>query len=315
MSFADILAVSGGIIGALLLYYGADFLVDGGVALATRCRVPKLLIGLTLVAFGTSAPELVVSIDAAWKNAGDIASGNVVGSNICNIALILGVSALISPLTASKALFRIDMPFLTASTLLFAAIGYFGGGVSRLAASVLLGVFIAYMTIRVLLAPGEFSAAAEENTDKTPGVVKALVLAFSGLAALIAGAKLFVNGAIVLARLAGIGEAVIALTVVALGTSLPELAASAMAAWKKETDIAVGNVVGSNLFNILLIMSIAPLVRPLKTPGIVAADLAVMCALVVLLWGMMFFRGKVGRIEGAILLTIYVGYVVSLFVR
>ncbi|MCQ2377659.1 MAG: calcium/sodium antiporter [Victivallaceae bacterium] len=303
--------IFGGAIGAALLYYGADFLVDGGVALAERCRVPKLIIGLTLVAFGTSAPELVVSIDAALNDAGDIAAGNVIGSNICNVALILGVSALIAPLAVSKSLSRVDMPFLTIATFGFAGIEYFCGGVSRLQAALLLALFVLYLAVRLIFSPGRFEEAAGKS-DARPGIVKALLLTAGGIAALVIGAKLFVRGAVVLAQLARIGEAVIALTVVALGTSLPELATSAVAAWKRETEIAIGNVVGSNLFNILLIMSIAPLAKPLKTPGIVTADLAVMCVLVVLLWGMLRLRGRIGKVEGALLLAIYAGYVVSL---
>ncbi len=312
----DLLVISGGVLGAVLLYYGADFLVVGGAALAERCRVPKLLIGLTLVAFGTSAPELVVSIDAALENAGDIAAGNVVGSNICNIALILGVSACIAPLGVSKSLFKVDMPFLALATLLFAGIeGYFVG-VSRWTAAILLAVFIIYLTVRIAISPGEFVAAASADKDAVrQSVWRSLMLTVAGLAALVVGAKLFVNGAVVLARLVGISEAVIALTIVALGTSLPELATSAVAAWKHETEIAIGNVVGSNLFNILLIMSIAPLVRPIATPGILTMDIAVMCALVAVLWLMMAFKRELGRLDGVILLILYAGYITLLAVR
>ncbi|MCQ2352112.1 MAG: calcium/sodium antiporter [Victivallaceae bacterium] len=312
----DALLISGGVLGAVLLYYGADFLVSGGVALAERCRVPKLLIGLTLVAFGTSAPELVVSIDAALKNSGDIAAGNVIGSNICNIALILGVSACIAPLGVSRFLFKVDMPILAFATLLFAGIEFFFKGVSRWSAALLLMVFIVYLTVRIAISPGEFVEAAESEKDEKPkSVWLALLLTAAGLAALVGGAKLFVNGAVVLARLAGISEAVIALTIVALGTSLPELATSAVAAWKRETEIAVGNVVGSNLFNILLIMSIAPLVRPFATPGILTADLAAMCALVGVLYLMMTRKRQLGRFDGVILLLLYAGYVTVLAMR
>ena len=158
-------------------------------------------------------------------------------------------------------------------------------------------------------------AAKDGKSSAALSVVKALSLTCGGLAALVIGARLFVVGAVTLARLVHISEAVIALTIVALGTSLPELATSAVAAWKGETEIAVGNVVGSNLFNILFIMSVAPLARPLATPGIAAADIAVMCALVVLLWAMMLFRNKLGKVEGALLLAVYTGYVTSLVLR
>ncbi len=310
----DLLWIAGGVFGAVLLYFGADFLVDGGAALAERCHVPKLLIGLTLVAFGTSAPELVVSIDAALKNAGDIAAGNIVGSNICNIALILGVSACIATLGVSKSLFYLDMPFLLVVTFGFAGIEYLYGGVSRRAGAILLALFVIYLVVRIVIAPGEFVAAADDDAKPKP-IWRSLLSTVAGLIALIAGAKLFVNGAVVLARFAGVSEAVIALTIVALGTSLPELATSAVAAWKRETDIAVGNVVGSNLFNIMLIMSVAPLVRPLATPGIVWIDVAVMCALVLLLWVMMLFKRKITRLDGIILLIVYIGYIAMLAMR
>lgn len=310
---SDYLLICGGVLGTVLLYYGADLLIRGGVALAAICRVPKLIIGLTLVAFGTSAPELVVSVDAALRSAGDIAAGNVVGSNICNIALILGVSALISELSCQKSLLKLDLPFLTGVSVLFVCFCLFWHGIGRLGGGILLAIFCLYLFVRIKY----FSSALREvaGDSKMISLPAALFFAIIGLAGLVGGAKLFVGGAVVLAKLAGLSEAFIALTVVSLGTSLPELATSAVAAWKGESDIAIGNVVGSNLFNILLIMSITPLIHPVTTVGVGVADLLLMLLITAILYLLMQISGKLRRREGAILLLIYIGYIFFLIRR
>jgi len=305
-----------GVVGACLLCFGADFLVRGGAALARAIGIPTLVIGLTVVAFGTSAPELVVSIDAAYRGAGDISIGNVVGSNICNIALILGVSALVRPLPVNKSLFKLDLPMMIASALLLTLWCVLRGGVSSVGGLVFCVLLAAYLARRFYNArhdPAEAAVLAAE-ADEAPRMrwYAALPLTLVGVAMLIAGGKLFVNGAVTAARLLKVSEAVIGLTVVALGTSLPELATGVAAALRGECDIAVGNVIGSNLFNVLCILGISPLVSPLRSRNVTIFDFGVMVGCSLLLYVMMLTGKVISRREGGVLLGIYVLYVAKL---
>lgn len=308
-----------GIAGVALLYFGAEYLIKGGVSIAKKLGVSPLLIGLTLVAFGTSAPELVVSIQAALSNKGDIAVGNVVGSNICNVALILGLCALLKPIATNEKLFKLDMPLLMGASILFAGF-YFadGRGINFWQGAVMFSILIVYLVWSFYQdkksGGGELAEAAEEEGgDKPYPVWLALIMVVGGLAGLVLGARCFVGSATYFAKAMGVSEAVIGLTIVALGTSLPELATSVVAVIKNERDIAVGNVVGSNIFNILVIMGIAPMVSDLHAPNINMVDLAVMLALVPVLWIMMKTGKKVSRTEGGILLAVYIAYTVWLF--
>ena len=249
------LQITGGIAGIALLYYGAEFLIKGGVSIALKLKVPALVIGLTLVAFGTSAPELVVSVDATLKGSGDISIGNVVGSNICNIALILGLSVLIAPLAVQKKLLRFDLPLLTAVSILLMIFLLSSQGITRWQGIIFFTGIVVY-TVYSIYAGKKDGADGDDdvvNSKIYPYWLSAAMVA-GGLAGLIIGAKLFVNAAIFIARAGGVSDAVIGLTVVALGTSLPELATSVVAAFKNEHDIAIGNVIGSNIFNILCIL-------------------------------------------------------------
>lgn len=309
-----------GILGVALLYFGAEYLIRGGVAIAKKLGVSPLLIGLTLVAFGTSAPELVVSIQAALSDSGDIAVGNVVGSNICNIALILGLCALLKPVVTNTKLFKLDMPLLLGASILF-SIFYFmdGRGLNFWQGAVMFSILIAYLIWSFYQdkksGGGELSAAAEEEGgDGNTPVWLALIMVAGGLTGLILGARCFVSSAIYFAQAMGVSQAVIGLTIVALGTSLPELATSVVAVIKGERDIAVGNVVGSNIFNILVIMGIAPMVNDLHAPNVNLIDLGVMLTMVPLLWVMMATGKILSRVEGGILLLIYCGYTVWLFI-
>jgi cation:H+ antiporter len=310
-----------GIAGVALLYFGAEYLIRGGVSIAKKLGVSPLLIGLTLVAFGTSAPELVVSIQAALSNTGDIAVGNVVGSNICNVALILGLCALLKPIATNEKLFKLDMPLLLGASLLFAVFYFLDGrGLNFWQGAVMFTILIIYLAWSFYQdkksGGGELTAAAdEEGGDKPCPVWLALIMVVGGLAGLVIGAKCFVASAIYFALAMGVSQAVIGLTIVALGTSLPELATSVVAVIKGERDIAVGNVVGSNIFNILVIMGIAPMVSDLHAPNIKMVDLGMMLALVPVLWIMMKTGKKVSRVEGGILLLVYVGYTVWLFMQ
>ena len=313
-----------GILGVALLYFGAEYLIRGGVAIAKKLGVSPLLIGLTLVAFGTSAPELVVSIQAALSDSGDIAVGNVVGSNIFNIlviALILGLCAVLKPVVTNTKLFKLDMPLLLGASVLF-SIFYFldGRGLNFWQGAVMFSILIVYLVWSFYQdkksGGGELSAAAEEEGgDGNTPVWLALIMVIGGLAGLVFGARCFVSSAIYFAQAMGVSQAVIGLTIVALGTSLPELATSVVAVIKGERDIAVGNVVGSNIFNILVIMGIAPMVNDLHAPNVNMIDLCVMLALVPMLWVMMATGKILSRIEGGILLLIYCGYTVWLFIN
>ena len=309
-----------GILGVALLYFGAEYLIRGGVAIAKKLGVSPLLIGLTLVAFGTSAPELVVSIQAALSDSGDIAVGNVVGSNICNIALILGLCALLKPVVTNTKLFKLDMPLLLGASILFSVFYFLDGrGLNFWQGAVMLSILIVYLAWSFYQdkksGGGELSAAAEEEGgDSNIPVWLALIMVGGGLIGLVLGARCFVTSAIYFAQAMGVSQAVIGLTIVALGTSLPELATSVVAVIKGERDIAVGNVVGSNIFNILVIMGIAPMVNDLHAPNVNLVDLGVMLALVPMLWVMMATGKILSRLEGGILLLIYCGYTVWLFI-
>jgi cation:H+ antiporter len=296
------------LVGLALLYLGAESLVRGASRLALRLGVAPLLVGLTVVAFGTSSPELAVSLKGALTGAGDIATGNVVGSNICNIALILGLSALIRPISVQVQLIRLDVPILIGCSIvlvLFLA----NGSLGRLEGLLLFGGIIVYIALAVRAALRE--AAAKPVLAHVP--VKAgstlvdPMLVVGGLAALVLGSILFVDGAVAVARRLGVTEVVIGLTLVAVGTSLPELATSIVAAAKGQGDIAVGNVVGSNIFNILAILGVVGTVSPLRTQ-VSMVDIGASLLLALLLLPLMRSGFKLSRVEGAVLLALYLLY-------
>lgn len=299
-----------GVAGIALLYYGAEGLIRGGVSIARRLGISSLVIGLTLVAFGTSAPELCVSVDAALSGSGDISLGNVVGSNICNIALILGLSAMLSPLRVHRELLKLDVPVMLGSTLALVTFYAMNRGVERWQASVFLVGLLTYVwwNLRQRRQSGAEQEEASASQAVQP-VMLSLLRVILGLAGLVFGAKLFVGSAVYVARLFEVSEAVIGLTIVAVGTSLPELATSAVAAYKGETDIAVGNAVGSNIFNVLCILGIAPLVSPIHSPGMSMVDMWLMVGLCVLLYPFMKLDLRISRREGATLMVIYLVYV------
>ena len=305
----------GGLIGLILLYYGAEFLVKGGSSIALKMKISPLVIGLTLVAYGTSAPELVVSADAALKGFGDVSIGNIVGSNICNIALILGLCAVITPLQVNKNLLKFDIYLMIITALALTGCYALSGGVNRWQGAVLLAGCISYTLWSIYSSRRQTAASEEVPPPPKYGIIVSLVLVAGGLAALIGGSKLFVNAAIALAQLCGVSDAVIGLTVVAVGTSLPELATSVVAAIRKEQDIAIGNVVGSNIFNVLAILGVAPLISPIKTQDISYVDMGLMLFVSILLYQMLKTGMKISRREGIVLLTIYVAYTAYLIVK
>ncbi len=305
-----------GIAGLVLLYYGAEFLVKGGSSIALKLKISPLVIGLTLVAYATSAPELVVSVDAALKGFGDVSLGNIVGSNICNIALILGLCAMITPLTVNPKLLKFDVWLMIVAALALLGCYTLNKGVNRIEAAVLFAGCISYTVWSIYSSRREESAEAISDvpTRQYP-LYLAILFVAGGLAALIGGAKCFVNSAVDIARFCGVSDAVIGLTLVAAGTSLPELATSVVAAIRKEQDIAIGNVVGSNIFNILAILGIAPLISPIRTDNISYVDMILMLVLSIMLYPMMKTGMKISRREGFVLLAVYVAYTVYLIAK
>jgi cation:H+ antiporter len=311
-----LLATAAVIVGLAVLVCSADRFVDGAAAAADHFSVPPLLIGMVIVGFGTSAPEMVVSAMAASDGNPGLALGNGYGSNIANIGLILGLTALICPIAAQSAVVRKEIPILLGITAL-AAWQLWDGHLSRVDAAVLLGVFAALMgwTIIQGLRARTDPLAVEMETElaeKRQPLGRAVAWIVAGLILLIASSRILVWGAIEIAAALGVSDLIIGLTIVAIGTSLPELAASFAAARKNEPDIALGNVLGSNLFNTLAVVGIAGVIHPLAVPPeVLTRDLAVVAAMTVaLLIFCLGFRGpgRINRVEGGALLIGYVAY-------
>lgn len=306
--------------GFVLLFGGGEFLVRGAVLISRRLGLPSLLIGMTVVAFCTSAPELVVSLSAALEGRSDIAFGNVVGSNIFNILVVLGVAALIAPIVVSPRELRRDTAVMIAATVLLVAIAM-TGEVGRVSAVALIVGIIAYVGLsyraetRKPASPAAMLHERESAQVEVPGTtVMGVVYLLGGLAALVVGSRFLILGVSEIARTYGVPEAVIGLSVVAAGTSLPELATSIAAAVRRHFDVAVGNVVGSNIFNILGILGITALIRPVSVAERIAAfDLWVMLGVAVLLVPLLLWRGRIGRVAGAVFVLGYIAYLWLLF--
>ena len=308
------------LLGLGMLMAGGELTLRGAIGLARLLGVSAAMIGLTVVGFGTSAPELVVSLQAAIDGSPDIAIGNVVGSNIANILLVLGVGALIAPLICDPGSVRRDGVAMMAALVLLAGLGLLGV-IEAWQGALMLAVLVGYVTWSYRIDRRNGAAAAADlharEVEETAGVPTAtwLVLLYVvvGLVALVGGAKLLVDGAIGVARAVGISEPVIGLSLVAVGTSLPELAATAVAAWRRHTDVAVGNVLGSNLFNVLLILGTASMVAPLPfAEEFVRIDLWVMLGAGAVLMPIMVTRWNISRAEGVLLLALYTAYIASL---
>lgn len=296
------------ILSLVALYIGAGWLVQGSSALALKAKVSPLVIGLTIVAFGTSAPELVVSLNATLSGQGDIAIGNIVGSNIFNIGVILGVSATICPLQVKKQLLRIDIPVMLAATLLLTVL-FWNGTLSRVEGFFFLAGIIVYTLFSLFYSRkhGEGPNLELEEQPKHWAVDTLTII--GGLAVLVCASRLLVDNAVSIAKELGMSEAVIGLTIVAAGTSMPELATSIVAAYKRKTDIAIGNIVGSSLFNILAIAGSCSLVHPIEAKNVNYIDLLVMLAISVLLLPLVKSGQKISRTEGFVLILFYVIYI------
>lgn len=307
--------------GLVLLVLGAEWLVKGAARLAAGFGVAPLVIGLTVVAFGTSAPELAVSVSAAYSDSADIALGNVVGSNICNILLILGLSALIAPLVVHRQLVILDVPLMVGISVLVLLLGL-DGAIGRIDGIVLFAGLLAYVFFLMRQSKkgggavaGELDEVLEEAAAPSSTATNGLLIVL-GLLALVGGSKLFVGGAVTIAKLLGLSELVIGLTVIAVGTSLPEIATSVMAVARGQRDIAVGNAVGSNLFNLLSVLGIASMVAPHGITVPVAAlhfDLPVMIAVAAACLPVFFSGHRIDRWEGGLFFgyyLLYTGYLV-----
>lgn len=306
--------------GFVLLFAGGEWLVRGAVSVSRRMGISPLLIGMTVVAFCTSGPELLVSLEATLRGQVDIAVGNVVGSNTANVLLIIGISALISPIVVRPAVLRRDTLMMLGSVMLLSGLAM-RGTIESWHGALMLGLLIAYVWYSYWTEIYRHAAGAELHAhvaDEFDGVTRKLWLGLAelggGLAALIVGSRLLVTGASEIARSYGVPEAVIGLTLVAIGTSLPELATSVTAASRGHADVAVGNVVGSNLFNSLGIIGITALVRPLPVSAAIASfDVWIMLGSAILLTAFLLWRGGIGRRGGGAFVVAYVVYVGILY--
>lgn len=300
------------IFGLTLLYFGAEGLVRGASSLSLRLGIQPLTIGLTVVAFGTSMPELFVSLKSSLSHYGSISIGNVVGSNIFNIAVIIGIAALIRPLKIQIQLIRWDTPVMIGVALIF--VFFFRDlFISRGEGIIFTVMILLYTILNGYFAQQEsrkknLTATRETVAHQTGSIWSDGILIIGGLLLLILGSNILVNNAVKLARASGVSEALIGLTIIAAGTSLPELATSLIASLKKEPEIAIGNIVGSNIFNLLCIVGLTSLIAPIECTGISPIDIWTMVGLSALLFPIMISGMKISRGEGILLILIYIGY-------
>lgn len=298
------------VVGIALVLWGADRLTDGAVALADRMGISQVVIGLTVVAMGTSMPEFTISLLSAIKGTTGLAVGNVIGSNIFNSLLIVGTSAVVAPMMILKSTVRKDIPFALVASMMLYLLSQ-DGQISRWDAAILFVFFMIFMTITIKESKSADSKK-EDTQIKSIKVWKAVAFLLIGLTGLILGSNIFVNGATKLATTLGVSDAVIGLTIVAGGTSLPELATSVVASRKGNSGIAIGNVLGSNVFNILMILGITGLITPMSIHGITQVDLTMLVVSMILLWLFSFTKYKIERWEGAILSILFIGYIIYL---
>ena len=299
-------------VGFVMLVKGADWFVDGAAGIARKFRIPQLVIGLTIVAMGTSAPEAAVSISAALKGSADITIGNIVGSNILNILIILGLASLIVPIAVAKATIKLDMPFMLLISAVLLVLGW-DGTVTLADGLILAALFIAYIGY-LLYDAKKHPEISEGEFLRDLSLPKSLMWTALGLALIILGSNVAVDAATEIARILGLSERFIGLTIVALGTSLPELFTSVMAARKGNADIAIGNIVGSNIFNILFVVGLSAIIIPVPFAAAFRIDTLVAIGAGVLLW-LCSLRGKLVRWHGAVMLLAYGGYFAYLLLK
>ena len=310
------------VLGFVMLVKGADLFVDGASGIATKFGIPQIVIGLTIVAMGTSAPEAAVSITAAFAGNADITIGNIVGSNILNILIILGISALVYPLAIQKSTLIIDIPVVLLATVVLYLLG-FDSKISRIDGIIMLVVFAAYLFYLFTVAKKEASQKklngtteniqSEENITKEISLLKALIFTVIGLVLIVGGSKFVVNSATAIAKALGLSQRFIGLTIVALGTSLPELFTSVTAALKKNSDIAIGNIVGSNIFNILFIVGLSGLIIPVPFATDFRFDTIISGVAAILLLLFCLPKKKLPRFAGVIMLICYALYFMKIW--
>ena len=300
-------------LGFVLLVKGADWFVEGASKVAEKFGIPQLVIGLTIVAIGTSLPEAAVSVSAALKGSAEITIGNIVGSNIMNVLLILGITAVIKPIAVQKSTVRYELPFVIAVSALLMGLGYIDHVVGHTDGIILWGLLICYLVYLLMMAKkGENAQEETPEGNKPMPVWKMIVLIIVGAVMIVIGSDVAVDAATALARIFGMSERLIGLTIVAFGTSLPELVTSATAAIKGKADIAVGNIVGSNIFNILFVVGTSALITPVAYAANFFVDSIVCIATVVLLWVLVVKNKRLGRMGGVCMLACYAAYFVYL---
>jgi len=305
------------LVGLILLYFGGDKFVDGAARLAVSFRLSQIVVGLVIVAFATSAPELVVGIDAALTDHSELAIGNVVGSNIANLFLILGICAIIRPIPVNINVLKFDKPIMIGASLLM-LLFLFDKRIARWEGAVFAAGLVTYVSLNLRFGRRQMEAEGMKKPNKqkrasqsdTKHTLFALLLLIGGLIGLVAGARLLVFGASNIARWWGVSESLIGLSIVAFGTSLPELATGTVASVRKQSDLVVGNMIGSNIFNILGVLGIAALIRPLGGADIAVMDPVVMVITALLMLPVMLTKRRISRAEGVIMLLCYCGYIV-----
>ena len=299
------------VVGFVLLVKGADYFVDGASSIAGKLKVPSLIIGLTVVSMGTSLPEAAVSISASLSGNNGISLGNVIGSNIFNLLVVVGVSAMLLPIATDFDILKRDMPISIAITAALCVM-LVDGNLGRLDAAILLIFFVAYM---FLLIRSALHNRVEEDEQKILSWTKSLLLSGVGVAAIIGGGQLVVNSAKTIAAALGMGETLIGLTVVAMGTSLPELVTSVVAARKGASGIAMGNVVGSNIFNILFVLGLAGVISPMAADAAFFIDTGILIAASIVMMIFAFTKKRTGRAEGAVAVLMYAAYMAYIVMR
>lgn len=313
-----IIAVLFLVIGFWGLIKGADIFVDSASQIAAKLKVPLIVIGLTIVAFGTSAPEAAISITSAFQGSAGIAVGNVIGSNIMNILLILGISALVCKLPVKKNTFRYEIPFVVVITAVLLGLGIWNSSLDRIDGLIFIILFAVFMGYLIKLSKSGDSSAADDvpTIDENASIPKMIIFVILGVAMIVLGSDFTVSGATKIAEVMGLSDRIIGLTVVAFGTSLPELVTCIQAARKQKVDIAIGNIIGSNIFNILLVVGLSALVspEPIAFPNNFIIDATAAIAAAVLLWLLVLKNKRISRLGGGIMLLCYAGYFVYLFV-
>lgn len=312
------------VVGMVFLIKGADLFVDGSSAVAKKLKIPSLIIGLTLVSMGTSAPEAAVSISAALKGLDASSVGNIVGSDIFNTLFILGASAIFTPLVISKEMKKYDIPIMIAIYVVLILCGFVitPGKLDLVESIIFILLFIGYITFLILRTKKtnkekgiQDDIKEEKDNGKKMGIVKSIIFIVLGLAGIVGGGTIVVNSAEAIAKAAGMSDLLVGLTILAVGTSLPELVTSIVASIKKESDIAVGNVVGSNIFNVIFILGASSTISRLSIEQTQLFDMLVMLGSGLLLCGISLFSKKINRVSGIILFLLYIAYLVFIIIR